>query len=37
MVKIFLDMMKATLISGEDVMITGFGKFSVKDKRAESS
>ena len=32
LVEILLDMMKATLVSGEDVMITGFGKFSVKNK-----
>ena len=33
MVEILLDMMKSTLVSGEDVMISGFGKFSVKNKR----
>ena len=33
LVEILLDMMKAALVSGEDVMITGFGKFSVKNKR----
>ena len=26
-------MMKATLASGEDVLISGFGKFNVKDKK----
>lgn len=29
-----LETMKATLIAGEDVMISGFGKWSVKQKRA---
>ena len=29
-----LETMKATLIAGEDVMISGFGKWSVKDKKA---
>jgi integration host factor subunit alpha len=29
-----LDVMKASLISGEDVMISGFGKWSVKSNRA---
>jgi integration host factor subunit alpha len=29
-----LDVMNASLISGEDVMVSGFGKWSVKDKRA---
>lgn len=28
-----LEIMKKTLQSGEDVMISGFGKFSVKSKR----
>ncbi len=29
-----LETMKASLAAGEDVMISGFGKWSVKDKRA---
>ena len=33
MVEILLDKMKTTLASGEDVLITGFGKFNVKDKK----
>ncbi len=33
MVEILIEKMKVTLASGEDVMITGFGKFSVKNKR----
>lgn len=28
-----LEIMKAALVSGEEVMISGFGKWSVKDKR----
>jgi integration host factor subunit alpha len=28
-----LEIMKKTLESGEDLLISGFGKFSVKDKR----
>ncbi|MCK4486799.1 MAG: integration host factor subunit alpha [Desulfobacterales bacterium] len=28
-----LEIMKRTLASGEDVLITGFGKFCVKDKK----
>jgi len=26
------EIMKATLVSGEDILISGFGKFCVKDK-----
>jgi integration host factor subunit alpha len=29
-----LDVIKFSLISGEDVMISGFGKWSAKEKRA---
>ena len=29
-----LEIMKSTLESGEDVLISGFGKFSVKDKKS---
>lgn len=29
-----LELVKAALIAGEDVMISGFGKWSVKSKRA---
>lgn len=29
-----LDIIKTTLASGEDVLISGFGKFSVRDKKA---
>jgi integration host factor subunit alpha len=32
MVEIFLDIIKSTLASGEDVLISGFGKFSVNHK-----
>ena len=28
-----LEIIKKTLVNGEDVLITGFGKFCVKDKR----
>ncbi len=28
----FLEIMKSTLASGEDIMITGFGKFQVNEK-----
>lgn len=31
-VEILLEIMKSTLESGEDVMISGFGKFCVKEK-----
>lgn len=34
MVETILEIIKTTLVSGEDVMITGFGKFCVKDKEA---
>ncbi len=30
----FLSIAKETLISGEDLLLSGFGKFNVKDKRA---
>jgi len=32
-VQSLLEIIKKTLEDGEDVLITGFGKFSVKDKR----
>lgn len=28
-----LEIMKETLVSGEDILISGFGKFSVKEKK----
>lgn len=31
-----LELMKKTLESGEDVLVTGFGKFCVKDKKQRS-
>ena len=31
-VKILLEIIKSTLVSGEDVLISGFGKFCVKEK-----
>jgi len=34
MVERLLDIMKSKLIAGEDVMISGFGKWSVKSKLA---
>jgi integration host factor subunit alpha len=33
MVDSLLEIIKQTLESGEDVLISGFGKFSVKEKR----
>ena len=33
MVDTILDIVKSTLENGEDVLISGFGKFCVKDKR----
>jgi integration host factor subunit alpha len=32
-VETFLEIIKSTLSSGDDVLITGFGKFYVKEKR----
>jgi integration host factor subunit alpha len=32
-VELLLDTMKSALASGEDLLISGFGKFSVKEKR----
>ena len=32
-VETILELIKSTLASGEDVMISGFGKFCAKDKR----
>jgi len=32
-VEIILEIIKSTLASGEDVLISGFGKFCVKEKR----
>lgn len=34
LVEILLDKMKTTLASGEDLLISGFGKFNVKNKKA---
>ena len=31
-IEIMLELMKSTLASGEDVLISGFGKFCVKEK-----
>lgn len=33
MVETLLDIIKGTLESGEDILISGFGKFNVKDKK----
>jgi len=33
LVETLLELIKSKLASGEDVLISGFGKFSVKDKR----
>ena len=32
-VELLLEIMKSALASGEDLLISGFGKFSVKEKR----
>ena len=32
-VETLLEIIKSTLVSGEDVLISGFGKFDVKEKR----
>ena len=32
-VETLLEIIKRTLVSGEDVLVSGFGKFSVKDKK----
>ena len=32
-VELLIEIMKRTLASGEDVLISGFGKFTVKEKR----
>ena len=32
-VEMLIDIMKSTLASGEDVLISGFGKFQVKSKK----
>lgn len=34
MVEILLEIIKSRLASGDDVLISGFGKFCVKEKRA---
>jgi len=33
-VETILEIMKSTLESGEDILISGFGKFCIKEKRA---
>ena len=35
-VDLLLEIMKSVLASGEDLLISGFGKFSVKEKRERS-
>ena len=35
MIETLLELIKFTLASGEDVLISGFGKFCVNDKTAE--
>ena len=32
-VESLLEIIKSTLVSGEDVLVSGFGKFCVKDKK----
>ena len=32
-IEILIEIIKSKLVSGEDVLISGFGKFCVKDKR----
>jgi integration host factor subunit alpha len=32
-VESLLEILKSTLVNGEDILISGFGKFCVKDKR----
>jgi len=34
LVETFLEMMKSSMESGEDVLLSGFGKFNVKNKKA---
>ena len=36
LVESLLEIIKSTLASGEDVLISGFGKFSVKEKKDRS-
>jgi integration host factor subunit alpha len=33
LIETLLELIKSKLVSGEDVLISGFGKFSVKEKR----
>ncbi|PIE55691.1 MAG: integration host factor subunit alpha [Desulfobulbus propionicus] len=33
-VETFLSIFKTSLISGEDLLLSGFGKFNIKDKKA---
>jgi integration host factor subunit alpha len=33
-VEVVIDTIKTTLADGEDVLVSGFGKFSVRDKKA---
>ncbi len=33
-VETLLELMKSTLVDGEDILISGFGKFCIKDKNA---
>jgi integration host factor subunit alpha len=37
LVETVIELVKSTLAAGEDVLITGFGKFSVKSKRARNA
>ncbi|MFH0958650.1 MAG: integration host factor subunit alpha [Pseudomonadota bacterium] len=33
LIESFIDLMKSSLASGEDVLVSGFGKFHVRDKK----
>ncbi len=33
-VELFLSLAKSSLVQGEDLLLSGFGKFSVRDKKA---
>ena len=33
-VELFLSLAKSSLVQGEDLLLSGFGKFSIRDKKA---
>jgi integration host factor subunit alpha len=35
-VEVLIELMKKTLVSGDDILVSGFGKFRVREKKARN-